>query len=205
MYINKSNICSIEELILLTKMPLAKDIAAVVPDYVGTEDYIMIITNTGEKIRYTTRMRTVLKHIAYELCIDLAAIKKHTAKATQQTLLHPLPLAPDILLVPVKVRIPCQTGQPSIGYVNFYSITTILDDNTRPPYRSSIQLCGRNTIPVIWTSTTIKKQLRYARLSVSELPGYPAANRDRPHTTELRPLAQKLIELMYDILMLKQN
>jgi hypothetical protein len=187
------------------QMPLANDIAAVLPYYANTQDGTIIITNDEQKICCPHRLRTVLKQIAYELCLDLGTIKKHAAKATGQAILHPLPLGQDVLLVPIKVRIPPWTGQPSIGYVNLYRITAVFDSKA-VPYRATIELCGKIELPVIWTSATIKKQLRNARLSLTELPSYPTAPRNlqMPPKPELRPLAHKLIELMYDILLLKK-
>jgi hypothetical protein len=196
----------------MDKLPLHSDIAAIVPHYTAQGDHTVILTITGETICCTYRLRTILQHIAYKLCVDLAAIKKHTSQATQQAILQPLPLSSALLLVPVKIRIPRTAGDPSIGYINLFAITNILEEKTvnpSSPYRSSLQLRGTHTLPAIWTCSTIKKQLRYARLSVAALPGYPATaccrEASHPYTPQLRPLAQKLVELIYDILLLKQN
>lgn len=191
----------------MIKLPKTKAIAAIIPHFSASENCTIIITNSGEKICCTYRLQTILKHIAYEQCIDLAAVKKHASQVTAKNILQPLPLSPASLLVPLKVRIPYQKGQPSIGYVNLYSIKNIADNGNiklNPPYRSAIELSGGYTLPVIWTSATIKKQLRCARFSACEIPGLPAA-RISLQQNELRPLAQKLIELIYDILLLKEK
>ncbi|MCE5287391.1 MAG: hypothetical protein LLG02_16315 [Pelosinus sp.] len=183
----------------MNNLPLPKDIAAIIPQYIGREDHTVIIANTGEKFSYTNRLKTILRNIAHELCLDLGAIKKTTAKATQQAILQPLPLSPVLLLIPVKVRIPFELGQPSMGYVNFYSITNILDEKTAKqalPYRASIELCCGNRLPVVWTSSTIKKQIRYARLSLVEKSAAQICSDSQPSTTHLVLLAQKFIDFM---------
>lgn len=189
----------------MKNLPLAKDIAAIIPQYAGNEDRTVILTNAGERFSYTSRMRTILKHIAYGLCLDLYAIKKHTAKATQQAILQPLPLSPALLLIPLKVRRPCTLGQPTIGYVNFYSIKNILDKAAghTPSYRSSIELCGGNTLPIIWTCSTVKKQLRNAKLSADEISISPLGAK-QPENAALLLLAQRIMDFLNDALHLKR-
>lgn len=89
-----------------------------------------------------------------------------------------------------------------MGYVNVYSITKTLDA-AAAPYRASIELCGGNTLPVIWTSAAIKKQIRYARLSLRELSPQPLTQGRQFRSQELLLLIEKFVEFMSEVVRIK--
>lgn len=180
------------------KMPEYKQIAAIIPNYTGAGDTTTIFTTDGKQTCTNTRIRTVLRRLAHSQSIDLTALRQHTTQSTGRNILQPLPIAPGLVLCPVKIRIPRVTGDTSTGYINFHAVTGVAENNLSA-YQATVSLTGGTDLPVYWTSRTVKKHLQSARLAIS-------------HTTpsfdshpNLMPIAQKLVEIIYDILVLKAN
>lgn len=168
-------------------------IAAIIPSYTPTGDTTTIIATNGSKVANSTRIRTVIKRLASSRATDLTALKRKAACATERTNLQPLSLAPGLVLCPLKVRIPRVSGDTSIGYINYHAVTSVIA-NTNKPYQCTIKLTGGTELPVLWTPSTVKKHLQHARLAMSYTAPDPAM---RP---ELTLIAQKQVEVMYDLL-----
>ena len=180
------------------QIPNYQHIAAILPHYTSSGDITTIITMDGKQTSTNTRIRTVLRRLALSRAADLTALRKRTAKATGSAILQPLPLAPGLVLCPVKIRIPRITGDPSTGYVNFHAVTGVAE-NTTLSYQAIVKLTGGTDIPVLWTSGTVKKHLQSAKLAISYTAQSPESHPD------LMPIAQKLVEIIYDLLVLKHK
>lgn len=173
-------------------------IAAIIPCYTATGDTTTIIATNGSQHANNTRIRTVLGRLARSRAIDLTALKRKAACATEHRIFQPLSLAPGLVLCPLKVRIPRVAGDTSIGYINFHAVTSVTVSHNKP-YQSTIKLTGGTELPVLWTPGTVKKHLQHARLAISYTAPEPAM---RP---ELTMIAQKQVEVMYDLLVFQSQ
>lgn len=179
-------------------LPIFNHIAAIIPLYTMAGDTTAIITTDGKSTSTTTSVRTVLRRLAHSRSTDLTALRHHTTLATGRSILQPLPIAPGLVLCPVKTRIPKVTGDTSTGYVNYHAVTGVTENNLSS-YQAIVKLTGGTDIPVFWTCATVKKHLQSAKLAIS----HTIQNTDSH--PDLMPIAQKLVEIIYDILVLKHR
>lgn len=196
---------------MLTYLSAPETITALIPEYTDTGDHTVVYT-AGGNTSTSFRTSTLIRQLARTLAVDLSVLKKQTALATQRAILQPLPICPSLTLVPVKVRLPRVPGDSSIGYVNSYGVTGLeacepADSPVEP--KCLICLKGGERIPCFWTSPTVRKALQQARLLTSY---HHTARHCRPvrestvaYDPHLEPIAQKLVEVFYDILRLKQH
>lgn len=180
------------------KIPTYNHIAAILPYYTTAGDTTTIITTDGKHTVTNTRIRTVLRRLAHSRSTDLIALRQHTAHTTGRSILQPLPIAPGLVLCPIKTRIPRVSGDTSTGYINFHAVTGVAENNLST-YQATVTLTGGTDIPVFWTCATVKKHLQSARLAISHTAQSPEFH------PNLMPIAQKLVEIIYDILVLKTD
>lgn len=124
----------------------------------------------------------------------------------QRSILQPLPLAPQLLLFPVKVRTPRITGDNCTGYINYFAVTTVAPCREAPVH-TVLTLTGGHLIRALWTPATINRYLQLARLT-AYAPLSAAAKvheTNAPYSPELLGIAQKLAEVFQDILDLKHH
>ncbi len=188
--------------------PAPESIAAIIPRYSPTGDQTAIITTGGHTTMTDSRIRTVLHHLARSRATDLVSLKQHSSCATQRAILQPLPLAPGLVLFPVKIRIPRIRGDTSTGYINFHAVTSVAEKLT-DPYQAIINLIGGSTVPVLWKAATIRKHLQSARLAIAHASRYAGSSvfqeSAADYNPEIFPIAQKLVEVICEILILKQR
>ena len=168
-------------------------IAAIIPSYTTEGDTTVIIATNGSQQTVHTRIRSVLQKLARSQATDLVALKRNATCITDHRHLQPLFLAPGLVLCPLKTRKPRVAGDTSIGYINFHAITSVTANHNKP-FKSLITLMGGTELPVLWSLTTVKKYLKDARLAMSYTAPDPGM---RP---ELTLIAQKQVEVMYDLL-----
>ncbi|WP_378950713.1 hypothetical protein [Pelosinus sp. sgz500959] len=141
-------------------------IAAMIPTYTPEGDITTVIATNGHQQKVKGRVRTVLNRLARSYSTDLVALKEKVTLATERSLLQPLPLAPGLVLFPLKLRLPRVSGDQTTGYINFHSVIDVVENHI-PPYHSTIRLIGGTEIPVLWTTHTVKQHLQQARLAIS--------------------------------------
>ena len=151
---------------MMKKLPRYDCIAAMIPTYTLEGDATTVIATNGSQQEISRLLRTVLLRLARSRSMDLVALKAKTALATEKSILQPLPLAPGLVLCPLKVRHPLVPGDTTTGYINFYSIIDVMKNHTAP-YQSTVKLVGGTEIPIIWTVATVKQHLQQARLAIS--------------------------------------
>ena len=180
--------------------PLSKEkqIAAIVPRYTLSGNITVVMNTDGSQATTSLQTRTLLRRLAYSQAFDLHAVKKRSSVLTQRAILQPLPLSAGLVLFPVKTRIPRIPGDTTTGYVNLHAVSKVCEEEA-PPYQSLIHLTGGWKLPVIWSAITVKKHLQEAKLSAAApLP----ASGSHP---ELHMIAQKLVEIFYEILTFKKG
>ena len=187
-------------------LPLDQEIAALIPCYTETGDSTRILTTNGLALTLPVRPRAVLNRIARRRATDLAALRHITSLKTQRSILQPLPLAPNLLLIPIKVRTPRVTGDTCTGYINYYTVL-----GTAPRQESQVHtvltLTGGHNIDTLWTPVTINRYLQLARLTAyTYVPQYNTVQgTDTLYAPELLGIAQRLAEVFRDILTLKNH
>ncbi len=191
-------------------LPAYAQIAAIVPCYSTTGDTTTVFSTDGSATTIPSRVRAVIQRIAKSRAVDLGALRAKTRAITERTNLEPLPLAPGLVLVPVKVRRPRLAGDPTTGYINLHSVATVCT-STKKPYQTTIALSGKTEIPVLWTSTTVNRQLALARLADNTAPTTQLLRTEflresfPGYAQELLPLAVKLIDVFQEIVYIKQR
>lgn len=178
------------------QLPMNEEIAAIIPCYTASGDTTVIITTQGDRQLINTRIRTVINRLARSHCTDLVALKQKAMCATAHTLLQPLPIAPGLVLCPIKLRIPRIPGDTSTGYINFHAVRAIICAKQKP-YQSIIKLTGGKELPALWQASTVKKHLQDARLVLAAT----ASSAQMP--LELSLISQKLTEAIYALLSVK--
>lgn len=192
-------------------LPAPARIAAIVPCYNAAGDNTTVIACDGSSTTLACRVRAVIGRLAKSRAVDLAALRARIRADTERKNLEPLPLAPGLVLVPVKVRKPRVTGDSTTGYVNFHAVTAVCA-NPNTPYQTTVTLSGKTEIPVIWTTATVNRQLALARLAASTAPTLQlplpagAFQESFPgYTPELFSLAVKLVDVFHEIINIKQG
>ncbi|SDF79254.1 hypothetical protein [Sporolituus thermophilus] len=189
------------------RYPPPDAIAAILPEYTTCGDRTVILTTDGAAHPTGARVRTVLVRLARSLAADLAALRHYSARTTGRGIMTPLPLAPDLVLLPIKVRTPRVAKDPCTGYLNLQAVTAVRENKTGP-FPATVTLQGGASVPVLWTAATVRKQLQYARLAAAYSPrGTSLATQEAAATyaPQLLPIAQKLVEVICDILRLKDH
>lgn len=175
-----------------------ENIAAIIPNYSMVGDTTMIIKTDGSKQIIDHSIRTVLNRLADSRATNLIALKQRASSATEQRIFLPLAIAPDLVLSAVKVRTPRVPGDTCTGYFNLHALSSLTVNNNRP-YHTTIKLTGNTELPVLWTISTVKKHLQYARLAMT----YTAHCPEIP--SNLLPIAIKIVGLVHDILSLRNE
>lgn len=189
-------------------LPAYEKIAAIVPCYSSTGDSTTVVATDGSTTKLTARVRTVIQRLAKSRAVDLAALRANVRAITEKTNLEPLPLAPGLVLVPVKVRFPRIAGDATTGYINLHSVSKV-NATTKKPYQTTITLSGKAEISVLWTSATVSRQLALARLAASSAPTTKLLPTEMlreslaGYATEFLPLAVKLIDVFHEIVTIK--
>lgn len=168
-------------------------IAAILPTYTAAGDATTIIDMTGDKQPNRTRIFTVIRNLARNQAIDLVALKRNAANATESRILQPLSFAPGCVLFPLKVRNPLVPGDPCMGYINFHAVTSVTAHHDKL-YQSMVTLIGGTEVPVIWKPATVKKHLRHVKLAIACTASAPIMH------PELMLIAQKQTEFYSDLL-----
>lgn len=176
----------------------SQKLAAILPCYDSQGDSVTLLTPAGTSSQLPVSIRTALRRLAKARAIDLSALKQQTERATGQRILHTLPLADDLVLVPVKVRIPQVSRDNCTGYINCCYVKAVCA-TANPPYKSLVVLTSGTEIPSLWSAATVEKHLRAARL----LAGKPTYGVQACAQPEIAAISRKLVEVFQDILALK--
>lgn len=160
---------------MLAKLPTADMVAAIFPQYTSEGDRTVIYTNDGQSLYYPYRLRTIIRHYTRYYALDLQALQHQTTYDTQRCLVPPLPLSPQLLLLPYKARLPLIKGDPTIGYLNFYAFAKLTSYTPTTghsiPYKTSLHLTNGQTLHSLWSRTTIGKQLRHGQMLTRPVTG----------------------------------
>jgi hypothetical protein len=71
----------------------------------------------GNKVTINNKTNTVLKNIAKVFAVDLSQLKKKYGNLVGRKSSTPLPLHPDLILIPIKIREPLAKDEGARGYI----------------------------------------------------------------------------------------
>lgn len=101
-------------------------IAAILPIYDEHGRGVAVYTSDGGCCVYGLRLRTILAHLAERNCRTLPLIRRrmHLLLGGRQE--HPLPISPQLVLVPCKVLTPRVQGDETIGYFSLAQVVRLI-------------------------------------------------------------------------------
>lgn len=143
-------------------LPENTKIAAIIPEYTESGDQTILFLTDGTKIPINLKVATVVRRLANRQTIDLCSLKNKTAKITKCALWHPLVLAPDLVLVPVKIRKPKISGDVTGGYFNFHHMITVQEAANS----TCIKLIGNHDIYALWKIATVYEHIQRAHFTL---------------------------------------
>ncbi len=144
-----------------------QDIVAIEPCY-GHQggNATRIYTRHGKVYEDNRRLQTVLKGTVSYYDADLAMLRKNYKDYLDCSQGIPLPLTPQLVLVPLKMRSALSRKDGATGYVNLCDIKEITADDTQPggeAVKCRLLLSGGHSLPSLYNLKSTKKRLNYGR------------------------------------------
>lgn len=135
-------------------------IAAFLPqDNKGSGQNVSVVFRDGSSALMETGLRSFITKLANAFTINVKETRKLFGPIVSQKNLIPLVLAPFLLYVPIKSRIPLISGDPAYGYFRLRSVLEVHDSHQR----CTLILEGGHDIPVLQSKRIVTSRLRMAR------------------------------------------
>lgn len=153
-------------------------IAAILPVYDEHGRGVAVYTSDGGCCVYGLRLRTILAHLAERNCRTLPLIRRrmHLLLGGRQE--HPLPISPQLVLVPCKVITPRVRGDETIGYFSLAQVVRLIAPpaaHGNPPARRHVKQARGKGRPVRHAVPSAPSaQTRAARHAAPSAPCRPA-------------------------------
>ena len=110
---------------------ISKGLAYILPEYVENKGNVTKAASIeGDIIIEEKSIRSVLKRVAKYYGADIKALRLKYGKIIGRKNIVPIPLAPDLILVPFKIRKPIISWDGAIGYVSYRQIKGIREDGS---------------------------------------------------------------------------
>ncbi|NLM04258.1 MAG: hypothetical protein GX214_04490 [Clostridiales bacterium] len=118
-----------------------------------------VILENSMEITYPQSPNSILRSIASYYGLHLRLVRKKQAQLLNSKYYLPLPINDQLLLYPVKIRIPRIKNDSSLAYINYYSVDKI-------NYKEAcIYLKNGKIIKSLNSSATLEKRYHQARIS----------------------------------------
>lgn len=138
------------------------EINLILPHYTDSGDQTKICAIDHTSTLLPLKVKTVIRKLANRQAVDLCRLKSTATGLTKAALWQPLVLAPDLVLVPLKVRKPRVNGDSTGGYFNFFQIKSV-----HPSAGHTIVQCKNGEeIHVLWKQNTVNDHLQRAHLAM---------------------------------------
>ena len=152
------------------------ELALLMPVYVeGGGDMTRIVLSDGRSWLDPRPVAFVLKQVARHFGADLTAVRERYGDILGRRLHVPLPLAPHLVLVPLKMRAPRVAKDGTIGYVNRRLVERVQPG--AEPITSALWLKEIGRIECLQSCDFARQQLRNARIAETFyrelMTGYP--------------------------------
>lgn len=174
-------------------------LSAIIPTYTTTGDCsILYFANNTESLQ-NIRIKAVLNRLIKDYAFDLKTIKRVSRQNTNSYLLTPLPLAPNLILMPIKIRTPRIRGDTSLGYINAAQNITILAGRLKD-HNSLIVLPSGVYLDCLWQVNTLLRRLQIAKSLAMYTPYFSNTYfAENNHSPELLSIAHKFAVAFYEI------
>lgn len=126
-------------------------IAAILPIYDEHGRGVAVYTSDGGCCVYGLRLRTILAHLAERNCRTLPLIRRRMRLLLGGRQEHPLPISPQLVLVPCKVLTPRVRGDETIGYFSLAQVVRLIAPpaaHGNPPARRHVKQARGKGRPV---------------------------------------------------------
>ncbi|ASS73877.1 hypothetical protein CIG75_02075 [Tumebacillus algifaecis] len=139
------------------------ELALLAPVYVeGGGDMTRVVTMDGDMWNDPRPVPVVLKGIARHFGVDLTAVRERYGDILGRRLYVPLPFAPRLTLVPVKMRQPRIAKDGTTGYVAAQVIERVMPGARTTT--SALLLGGGQKVKCLQSGEFVRQQLRNARI-----------------------------------------
>ncbi|NLC51375.1 MAG: hypothetical protein GX764_03600 [Firmicutes bacterium] len=150
---------------------IQSEIAALVPIYCqdggnGTG----VMTTNGRCLSDKRSLRWFLRRLCRHLAVDLEALREKYGACIDRRNFVPIPLSPQLVLVPLHLRQPRIKGDRASGYVNLIAVKKVEEIKQRESehgqrqVKSALHLHGEHTVYCYYTTKTVNERLRMARI-----------------------------------------
>ena len=136
-------------------------IAALLPTYTSEGDATRLLLVTGEEVLLGVRRRRVLEVLAARHCQSLVLLRQWGGHRVSGKNALALAMAPELVLLPLRVRIPKVRGDATLGFIN-----VALGDVELHPTEAGTELLlpSGQRLASLWQLTTVRRHLIAARL-----------------------------------------
>ncbi|MDI3538767.1 MAG: hypothetical protein PWR11_918 [Bacillota bacterium] len=171
------------------------EVAALRPAYRdGAGDGTEIILRSGERLWEPKRIKAVRTELAHLYGVDLVAVRRRYGAYLERVSSVPLPFAPRLILVPLRLRLPRCRGDASQGYISYHEIKEVRAAAS-PPFRSLVILSSGVEVPVLSSRRVVLQHLSAAHLVEERYlnqNGWRPPAKDRSWTEYLSALVHEL-------------
>jgi len=131
-------------------------VSALIPVYINkVGDSTLLVNHKGKERIIHRNVKTVVKRLASYYSYDIVSLHKKYGELISQKYKIPLPLHPNLILVPFKVRKPMIKDDGSYGYINLKCINRYLKFNNH----SKIILNSGYEIPLLQSYYTTHRNI----------------------------------------------
>ena len=156
---------------------------------------VRIFTREGGSFEVEMRMSSLLKNICACLNADLAIMRKNYGDYLGCRQYIPLPLAPNFVLIPIKMRRPGCENDGATGYISLFDMVRIVEPGSGEGYeeaRCLIHLAGGHVLPSLFSHQNTQKRVANARVALDRF--LALQNRAGSNSALLRGLEEMLKE-----------
>ncbi|SES80807.1 hypothetical protein [Anaerobranca gottschalkii] len=144
---------------------IIREIAAIIPIYLpGRGIASQIHLKKGEVLLDKRDSKKIVADLAALLAVDLGGLKKFVRLKLNIRNTVPLPLNPELLFVPIRVRKPVVPRDCATGYFNYFCIEDVLE---KDKFAQIILVDGKK-IDTIQRERTIRNTILFANLAYRE-------------------------------------
>ncbi|MGZ4031712.1 MAG: hypothetical protein ACXVP5_09125 [Tumebacillaceae bacterium] len=139
------------------------ELAMLLPVYVeGGGDMTKVVLRAGTSWLDPRPVPAVLRQIARYFGVDLTAVRERYGDILGRKLHVPIPLAPQLVLMPLKMRTPRIQKDGTTGYIATDVVQRVIPDVEST--RCKLEVEGNGRVECLQSSEFAKQQLRNARI-----------------------------------------
>ena len=140
-------------------------ISSIIPIYDGGGNSTKMIGTDGNICVDHRRVKTILRLISQYYAVHIGACRRKYGKIINQRLGVPIVINSRLVLMPFKMRKPRFENDGAYGYVNFYDIKEIYEDD----YHTKIVLNSGVEVLCMQRIRSVKKHMNDTRLIVQNI------------------------------------